>query len=364
MRRNFFFSGFLLITVLLIALPGSSQSASGFLDDLDPNLRAAASSVLSTQWAISEGSDAEASDATLFGVFDSGTPEGRATGALAQRTRMVVGSGDPALGEFDAQTYADAALIATTPELAYVRASAAFFAARNGFASVPGGPPEAFKRIQSCLLDGNIQTNQDNLVDGVAFDCSNANVRLALADTIASGWYAAFHNLAGFSCDDIGAQATGGPNVASRWAAANAWLLTCGGDAAEAAKSGTSAELRAADVAPLAGQLAAGGDAAALLAAANGSGSDEYRTANALAAGLVIEATEEITISSLGSPTTASLGNLFSYSLGNGGLPTGGAAVAPLARYLAGGSDALTITVFSFVPGSSRALTSSLVTLN
>lgn len=367
-RRFFLFAGFLFVSALMVALPGSGQSAAGFLDDIDDNLRAAASSVLSQAWADVEGTADQVSDTTLFGTFNRGTAEGRATGFLAQRTRMI-SSGDPALGvpaDGNEQAYADGALAANAGSLSdqqrYVRAAAVVFLIRNGFAVAPGGPAEVINRIQTCL-DGNLVTNEDNTIEGVSLDCSDAGVRLAVANQIAAGFYAAFGGLVGFDCDSMAAQAAGGSTVESRWAAANGWILSDCGDLADAAQNGGSAELRAAVIAPLALQLADGGDAAALLAEAGGSGSTEWRRANALAAGLVVEATEEITISALGSPTTDTLGNLYQFSLNNAGLPTGDAALAPLARFLAGGSDTLGLNVNTKVSGTPLLLTSFIESL-
>lgn len=364
-RRFFLFAGFLFVAALVVSIPGSGMGASGFLNDIDPNLRAAASSAVSTAWANSEGTASQVSSSTLFSVFDDGTPEARATGFRAQVTRMV-STGDPAIGApvgSAAQAYADgAAQTSASPELRYARASAVVFQIRDGFAIVPGGPSQAFNRIQSCL-SGAIATNQGNNVQGVSLNCGGAPTRLAVANTIATGFYVQFGRLVGFDCDAMAAQATGGATREARWAAANAWLRANCGAAADAAKSGGSAEMRAAAVAPLAQELASSGaSASSLLAAAKGAGSTEWRRANALAAGLVVESTESITISSLGSPTTSTLGNLFSFSLGNALLPTGDAAVAPLARHLSGNDGSLTINVYHNL-GAGLLFTSTASTL-
>jgi len=372
MRKLFVFFGLVVLgSALLVSTLGTAQDLTSLASrDLDPNIRAAASSVLSQQYASSEGTAGQASDGTLFGLngaTPSPTAEGRGTGFLAQRTRMIA-SGDPLLGAFDNQTYADGSLTANaagvTAERLFVRASALFFSLRNGFAIVPGGPAEAFNRIQTCLNDSNLVSNEGgSSVAGVSIDCSEGVVRLAAANTIASGFYQQFGFLVGFGCTEVADQAANGNTVEARWAASNAFVASCGADLMDTANNGGSAEMRAAAVAPLARQMAVGGDAAALLATANGSGSSEYRTAAALAAGLVIESTEDIVLDSTGNPSTGSTGNLFSFSLSGAGLPIGAAAIAPLARFYAGNDNPLVLNIGQSVSGSAVPLTSSVLTL-
>ena len=374
MRKLFVFFGLAVLgSALLVSTLGTAQDLTSLANgDLDPNIRAAASSVLSQQYASTEGTADQASDDTLFGsngATPSPTPEGRSTGFLAQRTRMI-SSGDPLLGAYDNQTYADGSLTANaagvTAERLFVRASAVMFSLRNGFAIVPGGPSEAFNRIQTCLNDSNLVSNEGgSSVSGVSLDCSEGGVRLAMANTIASGFYQQFGFLVGFGCTEIADQAVNGGTVESRWAASNAYVSACADDLADAAQNGGSAELRAAAVAPLARQWATSGSAASdLLATANGSGSSEYRTAAALAAGLVIEATETIVLDSTGNPSTGTTGNLFSFSLSGAGLPVGAAAIAPLARFYSGSDDPLVINLGQSVAGSSVPLSSSVLTVN
>ena len=374
MRKLFVFFGLVFLgSALLVSTLGSAQDLVSLANrDLDPNIRAAASSVLSQRWATSEGTANQVSDATLFSLngatTPSPTPEGRSTGFLAQRTRMI-NTGDPLLGPYDNQTYADAALAGNaagvTDERRLVRAGAVMFSLRNGFAIVPGGPAEAFKRLQTCLNDGNLVSNEGgSSVQGVSLDCSDSIVRLAMADTIASGFYQQFGFLVGFGCSEILDQANNGGTVEARWAAANAYVSACGADLADVAENGGSAELRAAAVAPLARAWAAGGSSAGdLLSMANGSGSTETRTAAALGAGLVIESSEDIVLDSTGNPSTGTTGNLFSFSLSGAGLPSGAAAIAPLARFYSGNGDPLVINIGLSVSGSSVPLTSSVLTL-
>ena len=321
----------LMAAALLVALPGIAQS----LDDLDPVVRSAAADVFTRDCDLS-GSVSYSTN----GLPGLGSAEGRRAGLSCQRTDMLSGGGDPFVTDADgavvnatadAAAYAAAALPANAPsaslERRWARAQAAVFAVRDGFAIVPGGPSEAFNRIQTCL-NGAIETNQGNQVIGVDLDCGEETIRRSVADLIAPGFYIQFGNLVGFGCAEMLAQATGGSTVEARWAGALAYVSACGADlAATAAGSG---ELAFAAVAPLA---AAGG------AAGSGGNLD---LANAYAAGLA--QANSVTTDPTGNPSTADLGNLFQFSLANFGSVSAFTAHAPMARAF-GGSGEIRVTI-------------------
>ena len=316
----------LLTTVLVLFSVGDAE---GQLDDFDPIVRLAASNVFTAECSLSG-----AVDYSTNGIPGLGTPEGRLAGLSCQRTDMLSGVGDPFVRDADgaivnatadAQAYADAAVSANAPsasdERRLARAEAAVLAIRDGFAIVPGGPSEAFNRIQTCL-DGNLETNQNNLVNGTALDCSEPLIALAVANLIAPGFYLQFGTLVGIGCDDFLAQATGGTTSASRWAASLAYVSGCDPDLGALAADGANVELSFAAIGPLA---AAGG------AAGSGGNLD---LANAFAAGLAIA--NSVTTDATGNPTAGALGNLFQFSLANFGTDGAMAAMAPLARHFFG----------------------------
>ena len=321
----------LMATALLVALPGTAQS----LDDLDPVVRSAAADVFTRDCSLS-GSVSYSTN----GLPGLGSAEGRRAGLSCQRTDMLSGGGDPFVTDADgavvnatadAGAYAAASLPANAPsasiERRWARAQAAVLAVRDGFAIVPGGPSEAFNRIQSCL-NGALETNQGNAVLGVALDCSEETVRRSVADLIAPGFYIQFGNLVSFGCTEMHAQAHGGSTVEARWAGALAYVSACGPDLAATAAEG--GEIGFAAVAPLA---AAGGGA--------GSG-DNVDLANAYAAGLADA--NSVSTDATGNPSTASLGNLFQFSLSNFGSTAAFTAHAPMARAF-GGSGEIRINI-------------------
>ena len=377
----------LLAGLLFVSGPATAQSAAGLVDiasaDLDPAARSAAADVLSQSWISQEtGGSTPVSGSLLWSLNDvtpSGTYEGRRTGFSTQQARIFT-SGDPLIGQPMADTettqlYADMALAENAPsvptERLFVRAAAVVFNVRNGFAIVPGGPGEAFKRIQSCLLEGSLKSNQGNEVEGVSLDCSAETMRRAVSDFVASGFYNRFGSIPAvdFDCDAILAQAEGGPNVASRWAAARAYVNGCADKSISAlsslAGSGGSAELQFAAVAPLAEALGAGNASAANLLDSSDQASNEFLAlANAWAAGLKLA--QEVTADADGNPTTPTVGNLRKFSASNLDNAKNAAAIAPFAQFFANqaGLDLgrLSLTVSMDVSGASIPLSSTVQT--
>jgi len=139
--------------------------------DLHPNARNAASIAVSTRWLQSP----PAREALYrYSADPTRPPECRMMAFEAQVTALF-SLGDPRigppLGPDTGQRYADAVAQAPTPERAYVLATGVARLVREGFAIVPGGVEESFRRLQTCLLDGRIETSQANRVEGVALDC-------------------------------------------------------------------------------------------------------------------------------------------------------------------------------------------------
>lgn len=219
MQRKFFsLLGLSFVVALLVAVPGIGQS----LDLSDPGAAAATAAVSLVAWNADPSS---ISTEDLFAMFDSaaGVPD-RARAFVMQR---IIAEGDPALGPFDGQTYLDAAAGGSAgAERRYAWARAGVFNARNGFGAVPGGPSESFNRIQTCLNDGNLQSNQGS-VAGFNLDCSSGVVRQAVAEMIAVGFYQQFGPLVGVDCSTMAAQAGNGGTAESRYAAVTAFNAAC-----------------------------------------------------------------------------------------------------------------------------------------
>ena len=380
----------LLAGLLFVSGPATAQSPTELLDiasaDLDPAARTAAADVLSQDWISRETGGGTPVDAsTLWSLNDvtpSGTFQGRSTGFATQRAR-IFSAGDPLIGQpiatsdaDNTQLYANMALAANAPsvpvERRFVRAAAAVFNVRVGFAQVPDGPAEAFNRVQTCLLDGNLQSNEDNQVAGVSLDCSAETIRRAVSDFLASGFYSRFGDIPAvdFTCEDMLAQAEGGPNVASRWAAARAYVGDCVDPTVDAlsnyAANGGSAELQFATVSSLAEALADSGMSAAdLLSAADGA-PQMVALAHSWAAGLHLAT--EVSADVEGNPTTPTTGNLRKFSASNLDNPKNAAAIAPFAKFFAdqAGLDLgrLSLTITMDVSGASIPLTSTIQTLN
>jgi hypothetical protein len=352
-----------------VALSGNLSAVDVASKDLVPAARAGASDALSNLWVQSPPSLS-----TLFslnGVHPSGTPEGRRTGLDAQVQAMFE-TGDPLIGATVADDPVSYLLGTTGPnvtaERGYARARAFLIEIRSGFAIVPGGAAEAFRRIQTCL-DGSLQSNEPggNTVFGVPLFCELEPNRRAMADTIAKGFYLGFGSLpaVGFGCDEMLAQAEGGSTVEARWAAAQAYVQGCGPDLEDVAVNGGSAELRFAAVAPLAEQLAAsrGADPSAFLSAAASAASAELGMAYAWAAGLLVES--GVSMDATGNAVAPVLGNLHAFGAANYHVPLGSAAVAPFARFYAndlGLSGPLKLTVARQVSGAELPLWSFLQT--
>ncbi len=357
-RKYVVFAGFMLLAVaLLLTIPGSAQIrslADIACQDFDPLAAAAASDVQSVIWKATDPFQRVPSS-VLFaanGVHPCGNPEGRRMGLELQVDR-ILRSGDVnpgglgALTARTAQAYADSIANPTpnlTPERAYIRALALIVQIRNGFTTVPGGAAEAFNRIQTCL-NGKIVTNQGNRVEGVAINCGSRAIRLAVADSIATGFYIGFRTLPvlrdSLTCDALLAQAENGATVESRWAAGKAYVFRsdCTPKTVAAlsavASNGGSAELRLAAVHDLADLLAKSRTGlSTLLAAADDS--TELALANAWAAGLRIEKEVKADPADC-DPVTNTLGDLAAYSLANAFLDShaGVAAIASWARYFA-----------------------------
>lgn len=370
--------------------PASAADASGLVDtasaDVDPAARSAAADVVSAHWSQLEqpGGDPAVAASTLFGlngVTPSGTPEGRLTGFSTQRTR-ILSDGDPLVGEplttdeaDNSQLYADMALEGNAPsvtvERRFVRAVSVIFNIRQGFAIVPGGPSEAFNRVQSCIVDGAIETNQDNLVNGVSLDCSSEVVRRAVSDVIASGFYTNFGDLPSvdFGCEARLSQAESGATVAARWAAAQAYVESCAEPTVDAhidlASNGGSTELQFAAVGPLAELLAQGDTAPGDLLSQSEGAPQMVALAHTWAAGLKMAPNVEA--NAAGNPVTPTTGNLRAFSAANLDNPKNAAAIAPFAQFFAdqAGLDLgrLTLTISMEVDGADVPLQSSIQTL-
>jgi len=332
---------------LMFGVSGVAQIISApDADDLDPVVRLAAADAV-TQACSNDGSVNYSNN----GFPGAGSAEARRAGLSCQRTDMLSGGGDPFVTDADGavvnasadpQAYADASLPSNAPsaslERRYARALAAVLAVRDGFAIVPGGPSEAFNRIQTCL-DGALVTNQGNLVNGTSLDCGEETIRRAVAEQIAPGFYIQFGNLVGHDCDAILAQATGGSTVEARWAGALAYVAGCNADLASLASG--SGELSFAAVAPLA---EAGG------AAGSGGNLD---LANAYANGLSIA--NGVSLDATGNPVAGGLGNLFAFSLANFGSVDAFQAHAALARAIFGSGE-LRLSIVQSVSGASIPL--------
>lgn len=379
----------LLAGLLFVSGPATAQSAAGLVGiasaDADPAARQAAADVLSQDWINREtGGTEPVSGSTLWDQNDvtpSGTSQGRMLGFATQRAR-IFSAGDPIVGQpiatsdaDNTQLYADMALAENAPtvpvERLFVRAAAAVFNIRTGFAIVPGGPSEAFNRIQSCLLDGSLKSNQGNKVSGVSLDCSSETIRRAISDFVASGFYNRFGDLPAvdFSCDAIRSQAEGGPNVAARWAAARAYVNGCVDHSVDTltdlASNGGSAELQFAAVGPLAEALAATGATAEDHLGHVEQFSGNVALAHAWAAGLHLA--KEVSADSDGNPTTPTTGNLRKFSASNLDNAKNAAAIAPFAEFFANqaGLDLgrISLTVSMDVSGASLPLQSTVQTL-
>lgn len=378
----------LLAGLLFVAGPATAQTGAGLVDvasaDLDPAARSAAADVVSQDWSSREtGGGQPVSDGLLWslnGVTPSGTSEGRRTGFDAQRAR-IYSSGDPLIGEPMAandpdstQLYADAALAENAPsvtvERRFVRAAAAVFNVRTGFAITPGGPGEAFNRIQTCIVDGSLESVEDGLVQGVSLDCSDEVIRRAVSDFVAAGFYTRFGDLpdVSFDCAARLDQAESGATVAARWAAARAYVNGCADGSVsgltDIAGNGGSAELQFAAVGPLAEALAATGASAADHLGHVEQFSGNVALAHAWAAGLHLA--QEVSADANGNPITPTTGNLRQFSAANLDNAKNAAAIAPFARFFANQADLegrLSLTISMDVPGASIPLTSTVQTL-
>ena len=386
-----------LAAALLTVLPSSEASAVATSQlvnlackDFVPQLRSAASDVISARWSAAEPFPAtQVPAATLFandGFNPASAAECRRLGFATQVAR-IFSAGDPMVGKAinskNAQDYADAVASAPSLERGLVRATAVIFQIRTGFAVVPGGTAQDLVRIQSCL-NGQISTNQNNQVRGVSLDCSQEAIRRAVADTIAPGFYVGFRKnpAVNLSCADLKALAETGETVEARWAAGKAFVLDneCTPKTVKAlsavATNGGSTELRQAAVAQLVPLLARNGDAASLLSAAGTDATAMLRQADAWAAGLLLaQSVGANPVNCLA--TTSATGNLASFALGNVSSAKGDAAIAPLARFdtadvalpLGGGGcqfelgqiEELRLTISRSVPGAQLPLQSFVI---
>jgi hypothetical protein len=217
MQRKFFsLTGLVVVLSLLVAVPGIGQITG------DPGAAAATAAVSLVEWNADPSS---ISTEDLFAMFDSnpGVPD-RTRAFVMQR---IIAEGDPALGAFDAQTYLDAAAAGDAgAERSYAWARAGIFASRGGFGAVPGGPSESFNRIQTCLNDSDLVSNQGN-VGGNNVDCSSGVIRQAVAEMIAIGFYQQFGGLVGIDCDSLATQSSDGGTAESRYAATTAFNAMC-----------------------------------------------------------------------------------------------------------------------------------------
>lgn len=392
-----------LLLSLSTFLIGPATSAQGSLDaantsdlldiatnpERNPQVRSAAADVMSVIWGNREqpGGKKPVSADQLFslnGKDPSPTPEGRRIGLETQRSR-ILSEQDPLIGKpltgqkqqdgktvpvDNSQLYADQALAANAPDVTierrYVRAVSVVFNIRSGFAIVGGGPAEAFRRIQTCIVDGSLKSSEKgNTVNGVKLDCSSEAVRRAISDFIAGGFYTNFGNLPAvdFGCDARLKQAESGPTVAARWAAARSYVQACVENSQQAladlAGNGGSAELQFAAVAPLTEILAETPMSTKqhLDAVTQFTGNQQPRRAlaNAWAAGLKFDqdlVNEDTTISDIASLTAladgAGVAAFASYYANQVGLETGN----------------LPLTITSEVNGAELPLMSSVRTLS
>jgi len=352
--------------------------------DVDPAARSAAADVVSAHWSQLEqpGGNPAVSASTLFGlngVTPSGTSEGRLTGFSAQRNR-ILSEGDPLIGKplttdeaDNSQLYADMALEENAPsvtvERRFVRAVSVIFNIRQGFAIVPGGPAEAFNRVQSCIVDGSLETNEDNRVNDVSLGGSSEVVRRAVSDFVASGFYTNFGDLPAvdFGCEARLSQAESGATVAARWAAAQSYVQSCAESSAmtDLAANGGSTELQFAAVGPLTEQLAQGDVAAEGLLSRSEGAPQMVALAHTWAAGLKMA--QNVTANDAGNPTTPTTGNLRVFSAENLDNPKNAAAIAPFAQFFAdqAGLDLgqLSLTISMDVDGAELPLRLSVQTL-
>ncbi|MBI1730779.1 hypothetical protein HY229_03390 [Candidatus Acetothermia bacterium] len=350
MKKLFTFAGLAVLTVALALVTGSAASVTSYLDDISPAVRSAASDVVSQQC----NNGTIKVSYSRNGVFGANTAEGRRAGLQCQVKAMVSGPADPFIGKTstaaaNAQLYANLAVASKAPSVSlerrWARAQAAVTGILTGFAIVPGGPAEAFNRIQTCLA-GAIVTNQGNKAAGVALNCGEETVRRAVADLVATGFYLQFGHLVSFGCDGYLDQAQNGATVEARWAASRAYVAGCAPDLNSLVADSSHAELSFAAVA----DLAQGGGTSA-----SGANAD---VANAWAAGLA--AADGVTVDSAGNPTTSATGNLFKYATKNFGTTKALTAIAPLARYFYGSGE-LHLTINQNVPGANLPLVGGVV---
>ncbi len=374
-----------------VAGPATAQVSSGLVStasqDLDAAARTAAADVVSMVWSELEapsGAEQVSADRlfALNGVDPSGTFQGRRLGFEAQRSR-ILSEGDPVIGKpltpedgDNSQLYADLALASNAPsvtlERRFTRAAAVIINIRSDFAIVPGGPSEAFRRIQSCIVDGSLESNQENnAVGGVQLDCSSEVVRRAVSDFVAIGFYSNFGDLpsVGFGCDARLEQAETGPTVAARLAAAKSYVQSCADISVDAlvelASNGGSTELQFAAVGPLAELLAQGDTAPGDLLSQSEGAPQMVALAHTWAAGLKMAPNVEA--NAAGNPVTPTTGNLRAFSANNLDNPKNAAAIAPFARFFANqvGMDLgkLSLTISMDVSSAELPLTSSIQTL-
>ncbi len=261
-----------------------------------------------------------------------------------------------------------------TVERRFVRAAAVVLNIRSGFAIVPGGPAEAFRRIQSCIVDGSLESNQDNTVSGVSLDCSSEVVRRALSDFIAGGFYTNFGNLPAvdFGCEARANQAADGSTVAARWAAARSYVQSCVehsvGALTDVAGNGGSVELQFAAVGPLAEQLAQTDATAEAHLGHVEQFSDMPRVAMAHAWAAGLHLAQSVKANDAGNPTTPTTGNLRAFSAANLDNLKNAAAIAPFAQFFNDqnglGLGKLSLTISMDVSGAELPLTSSIQTLS
>jgi len=351
-----------LLIGVMIGVTGVAQLISPpDADDVDPVVRLAVADA-KTQACSNDGSV----DYSNNGLPGAGTPEARRAGLACQRTDMLSGGGDPFVTDADgavvnasadAQAYASAALASAAPsaslERRFARALAAVLAVRDGFAIVPGGPSEAFNRIQTCL-NGDLETNEGDLIVGTSLDCGEETIRRAVAEQIAPGFYVQFGELVEFGCDKIEQQALFGSTVESRWAASLAFVSGCPIDSDKAtgiaAGGSESAELSFAIVAPLA--QSGGVDVGNV---GNLDLVNAYATSLAIANGVSLDAT--------GNPVAGGLGNLFAFSLANFGNVAAFQAHGPLARAIFGPGE-LRISIVQDVSGAELPLIGTVLLRN
>jgi len=349
MKKLFTFAGLAVVAVALALVTGSAASVTSYLDDISPAVRSAASDTVSQQC----NNGVVKVSYSRNGVFGANTAEGRRAGLQCEVKAMVSGPADPFIGTTStsaagAQKYANAAVASNAPSVSlerrWARAQAAIIGILSGFAIVPGGPAEAFNRIQTCLA-GSIVTNQGNAVAGVKINCGEETIRRAVADLVATGFYLQFGHLVSFGCDGILDQAQNGSTVEARWAAARAYVDGCDADL-NSLVGDSHAELSFSAVAG----LAQGGGTSA-----TGANAD---LANAWAAG--IAASGGVSVDAAGNPTTSATGNLFKYATKNFGTAKAYTATAPLARFFFGAGE-LHLNITTNVSGAKLPLIGSVV---